>query len=166
MKKPYMKKSQFYMFAAVLLILAVFLIVMNKPYVNISRLEDLQAFLDNYVYEAHIVLNNAVFYNKNASEALMNATEEFIEYAEAKNLELGIATIFSMNGKVGIVNYINEPLLIKTSKGEEISLSKGQQGEVDFADAVEVDYLNESYYYYFTGQDAAELKTLFVKENA
>ena len=47
-----------------------------------NQLESFKNYRDNYLYESRVVINNAVYYNKNISPELKNFTVAFIDYAD------------------------------------------------------------------------------------
>ena len=71
-------KSQFYMFGAIVLVSLVFVIVSNNSVISMSSVQDTKNYLNNYKYEAKVVINNALYANKNVSYELRNYTESFI----------------------------------------------------------------------------------------
>ncbi len=156
------KKAQFYMFTAVILISYVFFIVANKSSISTSEVENLELYLDNYIHEATIVINNAVYYNNNISTALNNFTESYIAYTEDKNLDIGIVSLYSYNNQIIIANYLKEFIIID---GLAQALIPGNERAVNYNNTITIEYKNETYNYYFSNPDIIELKTLFVKEN-
>jgi hypothetical protein len=156
------KKSQFYVLTAVLLIIASFMIVANNNAIRVKTSDVSKGFLENYMYESTIVMNNAFYYNSNVSEALRNYTESFIDYAQKKNQKLGIAFLFSEDEQIHIVNYLKEPVLI-ISSGETINFEA--EKVFQYANEVELKYQNISYYFYFSEPNKKEFKAMLVKQN-
>ena len=93
-------KSQFYMFGAIVLVSLVFVIVSNNSVISMSSVQDTKNYLNNYKYEAKVVINNALYANKNVSYELRNYTESFITYGENKNLDFDIMYIYSNNNNL------------------------------------------------------------------
>ena len=153
------KRAQFYMFAAIILISFVFVIVSNNSNISKTNTKKYQTYLDNYKEEAIIVINNAVYENKNISYELRNYTEYFISYATGKDLDIGLTYLYSNNNYIYIVNYLNYPVLINPFG---INLEKNNEVKVNFNETIVVKYHNESYYFYFSRPDEIEFKTLFV----
>src|SRR3989344_5612716 len=108
------RKSQFYLFAAIVLIVSSFVIYSSSSTLSAREVDEFKTYLDNYLYEARVVMNNAIYNNLNVSTTLSNFTEHFISYARNKDLDIGIAFIYSENSKLHIVNYLNQPLLISS----------------------------------------------------
>jgi len=154
------KKSQFYIFAAVIFISAVFLIVMNSSSVTVTRLEGITDLRDNYIYEAKIVIDNSVYNNQDISDSLANYTEEYLNYADSRELNLGIVYLYQYNGRIYIVNYINEPINIPTI---DVTLQLEEEVATDYIEEIAVSYQNETYYYNFNRGPQIQFKTLFVK---
>ena len=151
-------KSQFYMFGAIVLVSLVFVIVSNNSVISMSSVQDTK----NYKYEAKVVINNALYANKNVSYELRNYTESFITYGENKNLDFDIMYIYSNNNNLYIVNYLNQSVLV-TSLG--LTVNKEQEVSTGFVNDLTVKYNNESYNFNFTSPDEVELKTLFVQND-
>ena len=156
------KKSQFYMFGAVILISYVFFIVANKSSISTSEVENLEIYLDNYVYEAKIVINNAIYSNENISQELNNYTESYITYAESKNIDVGIVSLYSNDNQIFVANYLKDSITVNTLTPV---LNKAEERVVNYNNTITIEYQNETYYYYFSDPEKIELKTLFIKEN-
>ena len=155
------KKAQYYMFASVILISYVFFIVANKSSIDTTEVENLEIYLDNYVYEAKIVINNAIYENKNISQELNNFTESYITYAESKNMDLGIVSLYSDNNQIFTANYLDDDITING-----LSLVEpNEESVVNYNNTITIEYLDETYYFYFSNPEKTELKTLFIKEN-
>ena len=157
--KRVQKKAQFYFFAALILIGFVFAIVSNKSNISKRNTRKYENYLENYEEEANIVINNAVYENKNISYELRNYTEYFISYTDSKSLDIGLAYLYSDDGYIYIVNYLNQPFLITPS---DITLQKNHETRVNFNETIILKYQNESYNFYFSRSDEIEFKTLFV----
>ena len=156
------KKTQFYMFAGVILISYVFFIVANKSSIDTSEVENLEIYLDNYVYEAKIVINNAIYDNKNISYELNNFTNSYITYAKSKNIGLGILSLYSNDNQIYIANYLNDFVMVN---GLTPVLNLAEERVISYNNTVTIEYQNETYYYSFSNPEEIELKTLFIKEN-
>ena len=149
------------MFASVILISYVFFIVANKSSIDTTEVENLEIYLDNYVYEAKIVINNAIYENKNISQELNNFTESYITYAESKNMDLGIVSLYSDNNQIFTANYLDDDITING-----LSLVEpNEESVVNYNNTITIEYLDETYYFYFSNPEKTELKTLFIKEN-
>lgn len=152
------KKSQFYFFAAVVLIGLVFLVISSQPSITSKNNQNLQNLFENYNYEANVIINNALYENKNISSELRNYTSRFISYAKNKDINLGILYLYSYQNNTYIVNYLKEPVLI-------ISLDLTIQNEQEIVtsyNTIQVVYSNETYTYRFT-PNQIKFKSLFVK---
>jgi len=150
------------MFAAILFISAVFVIVTNKSSISLRNFEKSDEYLDNYVYEAKMVMNNARYHDSDVQEALKNLTEAYMEYAESKNVDVGVLYIFTEDGRMYFGNYLKEPVLIKPSS---VTLQPEDELEIDFEESIDIEYGNETYNYEFSGPNQIEFKTLLVKKN-
>jgi len=158
-KQKLNNKAQFYFFAAIILISFVFAIASSNPKISKTNIENYQNYLDNYKQEAYIVINNAVYENKNISYELRNYTEYFISYADSKALDISLIYMYSNSGYIHIVNYLNQPVLINPSG---ITLQTNHETRVDFNESITLKYQNESYSFYFSRSDEIEFRTLIV----
>lgn len=156
------KKSQYYIFGGIILISAVFLIISSSSSISLSKQEDSEAILDNYIYEAKIVIDNSIMKNLNTSEALANYTEKFIEYGESRNLKLGIAYMFSEDGNIHIRNYLDGPVNIVS---EGVDIFPGEESVFRFSNDLQLKYRNDTYNYIFSHPDKTEFKTFLVKKD-
>ena len=150
------------MFAAVILISYVFFIVANKSSISTSDVENLEIYLDNYVYEAKIVINNAIYSNKNISQELNNYTESYITFAESKNIGVGIVSLYSNDNQIFVANYLKDSITVNTLTPV---LNKAEERVVNYNNTITIEYQNETYHYSFSNPEKIELKTLFIKEN-
>lgn len=150
-------KSQFYLFAAIILTSLVFLIVSNSKIVDSQNFKKSEDLFENYKYEATIVVNNAIYANKNITKELSNFTEHFIEFGDSRNIDIKILALYSYQDNIYIVNYLNQPVLISGSiVGEEESIAVSSS-EID------VNYNNETYSFTFD-LGKPEVKVLFIGE--
>ncbi|MBN2422197.1 hypothetical protein JXB41_03135 [Candidatus Woesearchaeota archaeon] len=101
------KRAQFYIFAAIILCSVVFVGTVNKITVE-EPSKKFQSFYENYLIESSEVINSAIYESRDISEQFKNFTLDFIEYADSKNVELGIlyVLIYPDNEAI-IVNYLN-----------------------------------------------------------
>ena len=150
------------MFAAVILISYVFFIVANKSSIDTSEIENLENYLDNYVYEAKIVINNAIYSNKNISYELNNLTKSYITFAESKNIDIGIVSLYSNDDQIFIANFLKDSIMVNALTPV---LNPTEKRVVSYNSTITIEYQNETYYYYFSNPEEIELKTLFIKEN-
>jgi len=158
-KQKLSNKGQFYFFAAIILISFVFGIASSKPKISKTNIENYENYLNNYKEEAYVVINNAVYENKNISYELRNYTEYFISYGDSKDLNIGLIYMFSNLGYIYIVNYLNQPVLINPSG---ITLQTNHETRVNFNESITLKYQNESYNFYFSRSDEIEFRTLIV----
>jgi hypothetical protein len=157
---PQSKKAQYYMFAAIIFIAAVFVISYSKSGISVKRNEMVNEIITNYVYEGTEVINNAMYHKNNVSEAMREYTENFIGYAESDIEKMGVVFMFSKEGKIYLNNYIDEEINIVG----ETNLAFGQERVMDFEDRIGIGYNNETYYYTFDSPEKTELKVLLVEK--
>ena len=148
------------MFAAIIFITTIFFMFTNKSGITISEIEASETYLDNYVYEAKTVINNARKYNLNVSYQLSELTEEFLSYSKDKGLNLGIIYLFSEDYKIHIVNYLNEPVSL-LDLGTELNPEK--EFITDYQSIILIRYKNETYDITFSHPEEIEFKTLLIQ---
>ena len=156
------RKSQFYLFGALLLISLVYAATSNKSEISTSKIDNSQEFFNNYIYEAKIIINNAIYSNKNISYELRNFTEYFISYGDYKDTSFGILYSYSFNNNLYIVNYLNQSILISTLG---ITIIPGQEIVTEFKNNIVLNYFDEKYYFNFSSPYDIELKTLWVQDD-
>jgi hypothetical protein len=152
------RKAQYYMFGAIIFMAGVFAIFYSKSGITVKRLDDIKDVWENYLYEGTNVLNSAVYYKANVSEAMRNYTESFIEYKASEIPGLGIVYMFSRENEIHVINYIPENIELEG----EGSLAYTQEKVMVFQETVGIKYSNETYSYYFDSPDKIELKVMLV----
>ena len=138
----------------------VFFIATNNTVIVFEEIEDFQTYLDNYIYEGRIVMNHAILNQKNISGELINYTDQYIEYAATKNIEVGIVFMYSYDSRLHIVNYLKDPILISPG---EISVDIEEE-YIRNATDIDINYRNTTYSFAFTPQEN-HFKALFIKQN-
>jgi len=107
------KKGQFYILTAIIFCSVMFLLLYNKE--PIPKLNpEFESLYNNYVYESPIVINNALYNNKNVTSQFRNFTSDFIGYAKEKNIDLGIFYVLKLDNYIEAVNYLKETANITT----------------------------------------------------
>jgi hypothetical protein len=152
------KKSQFYLFAAIILIGGYLAIVANKPTITLDNAPEFQIMRDNYLHEAKIIMNRAIYRNTNITQELVPFTEEFIKYAANKDIDIGVLILYSYDRRIFIVNYLNEPVIISGN----IPVNPHEEYSMGLSPEVSVAFHDEVYKYNF--DDTTEIRTLFVKQ--
>ena len=105
------KGGQYYVFAGLIFVFLAFSVV-NAGSRFLKKNIESQQYLDNYKSQANIIIDNAVYENKNISYELRNYTEEFINYGIQKNLDFKILYLYSHNHYIYIVNYVGETVTL------------------------------------------------------
>ena len=109
------KKGQYYLFAAMILIVSLFYIANNSSiHFDVSPYE---SFVLNYNDEAQSVMNTAILQNSNISNALQTYTELIIDFYEG---EIGIVFIYSYDGNIYIHNNMGETIVVNNIDVEDV----------------------------------------------
>ncbi len=108
------KKGQFYIITVLIASFAIYTLVhgANTLYEPIL-FSDFDTLSKNYMHEAPIVLNSAIYEGDyQVEDNLDRFTREYLGYAQQKNPTLGLFYVYSQAGsqKVTVANYMSNPL--------------------------------------------------------
>ena len=151
------KKAQYYTFAGVLLISMVFMITATQPSMTAESDGLIQGYIDNYMQEANIVIDNSIYERKNISIELQNFTEEFIRYAASKDIDLDIVSLYSYKDMIYIANHGSVEVIAQGN-----TLATGKEATVTYADEVTVSYDGTDYRFAF-GEGETRFRVLMVQ---
>ena len=150
------KKSQLFMFAALILIVMFITVFTGNSTIASHSTAGTKLVKENYVNEARTVIDRAIFENKNIASELLIFHNSFLEYSEDLGIEIETAIIYSHNHESHVVNYLKDPVLVNAlelAPLEAVSLSTSR---------VEIEYKGSSYTYEL--DDAPQLKVFFIKK--
>jgi len=141
------KKSQFYIFIALVLIALVlsgaqFLRVTERPSTTFKELHE------NYLREGAAAANRG---------QLQDFTERFVEYARTRDPEFGLMYIF-VDEDIKVYNGLKKSININTN----LSLMPDEAVTFDFVEDVAVFYEEEVYY--FNLSSTKQLQALFISD--
>jgi len=152
-----MRKGQYYMFAGILLISLTFGAFANKSKLAEPQNTDATNYLRNYKTEASVIINNAVYANKNVSYELRNFTEAFIEYGTTKDNNFEILYMYSEDDTIYITSYLTGTA---TLVDQTMDITPNSEVAIDYVSRLSVGYLGETYS--FTFNPGKEFRVLFV----
>ncbi|MBN1502983.1 hypothetical protein JW930_05555 [Candidatus Woesearchaeota archaeon] len=156
------KKSQFYLFAIVLLCSYLFMSLTGR--LTLRQVDrDFEDLYNNYIYEGIRVINSAEYHGVDVSERYDNFTLDFINYALQKNIDLGILYMIVIDNKIRIVNYLNEPVSLDYNIYPPI-LMQDEGALINRTDIIIVGIGDINYEYNITPEYQTQLKVLFRKE--
>ena len=147
------------MFAAIILISFVFAIVSNKSKFNSTKTKNIKTYLANYKHEAKIIIDNAVYENKNISYELRNFTEKYIVYGESKNIDIDILYLYTHENYLYIVNYMPQSIKLVST---DINVETFHEFRTNYTEEINVKYRNETFTFEFNDPIEIEFKTLFI----
>ena len=103
------KRAQFYILAAILLVGYVMTIAPAaiKPKKPISTFKSLH---QNYMDESAKAINNAVYYDSNVSELLMNFSDSFSAYAKTRDPNFRLVYALLYRDRIYMKNYLDETI--------------------------------------------------------
>ncbi len=108
------KKGQFYILTAIIFCSVMFVLLYSRqPAQEVNS--EFSLLYNNYIYEAPIAINNALYENKDISSNFENFTLNFISFAKEKNIDFKVFYILIHDGKTELVNYLNAPVNITSS---------------------------------------------------
>ncbi len=127
-KQKINKKSQFYLFTAIILCTYLFALVSATA----QKMEESDKFgiiKENFVKESSFAINSALYNNSNISQRFEQFSLDFIDYAKTKGIDLELLYCL-VQDKIEINNYLNTVVKINNhllNKGEKLVLNKTDQ---------------------------------------
>ena len=146
------RKGQFYIFMALLLCSLVF--TMFPSSLNtVIPIYLFQSTTQNYIKEAPKVVNAAVFQKDDLFQVFEEYTQEFIGYADTKNLDFEVAYIIINKTNIKIVNYLSAPINVLIGSDDwniedESFIIVNRDDE-----ELEVEFAGKKYHYQITKED-------------
>ncbi len=155
------KKGQFYVLTAVIICSVLFMLLYGRePMQKINT--EFRSLYNNYIYESPIVINNAIYHNKNLSNQFKNFTASFIRYAKEKNINLGVFYMLKVDDDIEAANYLNDEINISTIN--EILMSNNHiRFKIENYNNMTIYFKNVTYLYNIT-EDKVQFKVLFIKQ--
>ena len=152
------KKGQFYLLTAIIFCSVMFVLLYYKqplPEVN----PEFEALYNNYIYEAPIAINNAVYENKNISKNFDNFTINFMKFAKENNIDFRVFYVLVYEDNIEVVNYLNQKVNITNNN---LLLNSSQKRVLDKLNNLTIEYEGTTYIYNITEEDI-QFKILAVK---
>lgn len=153
------KKGQFYILTAIIFCSVMFTLLYNRqpiPKVN----PEFENLYNNYIHEAPIVINNALYENKNLSSSFQNYTSNFMAFAKEKNINFKVFYVLVYDNKIELVNYLNAPINIESGN---ILLNISQKRVIEKIQNLTVDYQGTIYNYNISDENV-QFKFLVIKQ--
>ena len=106
------KRGQIFIVGAIVLCLAIFVLVakVNKIERKII-VKEFPYLAENYYRESVKVVNQAILQGKDPEKALSNFTEDFVEYAQTIDPNLGLVYVYWNGSEAIVVNYLLDEAL-------------------------------------------------------
>lgn len=150
------KKSQFYIFTAI--ILSTYLFALASAV--IQKKEETSKFeiiKDNFAQESSFAVNSAVYNQDDISQQFKQFTINFIDYAKTKGNDLEVLYLL-VQDDIEINNYLNSEVKISNK-----SLNRGETEIFDKTDQITVEAYNNQYVFAIS-DEPLQLKALLRAE--
>ncbi|MFH0875059.1 MAG: hypothetical protein V1859_03915 [archaeon] len=164
------KKSQFYIFAAVIFCSLFYLGTLNKLSVSDSMQNTEKLYL-NYVTEGLNTLNSGLFNQQELSVIFRNYTDSFLDHSRAKGIRPGIIYFIILPDNSTIAsNRMSSDATVITGVDDDPGTKRifSLPGKIEKIINIGTNFtveLNESKYYFnVSSGETVELKVLFTKK--
>lgn len=107
------KKGQFYIFAAILLV--VYAMTLALPGTSKQAQSSFERLHENYIFEAPKVVNSAIYNRTNPTARLANFSEEYSQYARSIDPSFQFVYAFAYEGNTFIGSKFREEINISTN---------------------------------------------------
>lgn len=151
------KRGQFYILTALLLIIPTYTLI-SQNYIPIKKITNLDILSQNYVEEGKNTINNAIYSDQNVFLELDSYTQEFITYANTKNVDLQILYIIKYDEKIKVVNYLKKESNIMPG---DINLQKSESSIINNTNQIIITYNNIEYTYNISTENV-DFKALII----
>lgn len=152
------KKGQFYLLTAIIFCSVMFMLLYNRqpiPKVN----PEFGKLYNNYIYEAPVAINNAIYENKNLSKNFDNFTINFMTFAKERNIDFRVFYVLVYDDKLEVVNYLKHAVNITNNN---LLLNSSQKRVLDKLNNLTIEYGGTIYIYNITEEDI-QFKVLIIK---
>ena len=154
----YSKKGQFYIFTALILSVASFVLIQSGSF-NADSRDDFDILVDNYVHEGKNIINNALYEDKEVFLELQRYTDSFGDFANSKNINLNILFMYIHNDKVNIKNQLGKSVVVYSKNSTINNYGTETFNQTDW---IVIEFNSESYN--FTTDKSIDFKVLAIKE--
>ncbi len=136
-----MKKGQFYILAAVILLAITFTVfaLSSKSNVFTKNEDTFEELHENYVREVSEVINNMI-YEKNQADLeeidldkLEDFTSQFMNYAKTRSPSFSLVYMFSYHEDVRVANHFDETIVVSVS-GVNSTVEAGELVDLETSD--------------------------------
>ena len=152
------KKSQFYIFTAVMLCTYLFALA-SAISQKVEESNKFEIIKENFAKESPIVINSATYNKLDVSEQFRQFTQDFINYAKTKGSDLEILYLL-VKDNIEINNYLNTEVKINNN-----SLNRGENLIVNKTDQVTVEAYNNDYNFDISNEPLQLKALLRAREN-
>ena len=97
------KKGQFYIFIAILLITYALNIARPIPLAQ-EPIDVFKELYNNFLTESTVVVNNALYENKNVSESFISFSNEYSDYARSRSSQFGFIYVLKDGDEIVVGN--------------------------------------------------------------
>jgi len=150
------KKSQFYLFTAIILCASLFAIASALSQ-KTKETDNFETIKDNFEKESSFVVNSAIYDQTDVSQRFNEFTEEFIDYAETKGNNLEILYLL-VRDDIEINNYLNSEIRVGNK-----SLNRGEKDTIEMTGEVIIEAY-DNYYVFSINNEHLQIKSLLRAE--
>lgn len=151
------KRGQFFILIAILLTAFAATIPQNLPTgaAPVSTFEELH---DNYVKDAKITINNAVYTDQNISQAMKDFTTNYMLYARTRDARFEVLYLVKENSTIYIDNRITQSVIV-----EGTELTHGSKRTISTQNPVDIK-VGSTTYSLEINDEPIQFKAIFRKE--
>lgn len=157
------KKSQFFIFAAIIII-SLTLMLFSDTFIPKAKRDNFKEMSDNYASEAPYAINSAITQNKDPVVSLDDFTKKFIEYAKYQNVDFKVLYIIKAKDFLTVSNRLSEDVIFYNQQfpvGRTVAINTYLNQNAT-NDAV-INYKQKNYSFTFSGIEDYQSKFIIVK---
>lgn len=143
------KKGQFYLITALILLVPTYSLLISQQSFTKEKTTNFDLISKNYISESRIIINNALYNNKNIYGELELFTDKFKEYSNTKNIDLKILYIIKNGDFYRISNHLKKDIDILNFN---ITLKSDETISLNITDEVIIKYEETDYVYKFSNK--------------
>lgn len=159
------KKSQFFIFASVILIAMTMALFADNSRVN-KKSDNFKEISDNYANEAPYVINSALSQGKDVTVQMEDFTERFMEYAKYQRVDFKVLYLLKAQDEILVSNRLPGNITFFNSINATGDIVEtGEISKEDLSNEVIINYKQKNYTFSFGGIEDYSVKFIIVKSN-
>ena len=157
MDKPKNKLGQFYIITALMLIIPTYALIISQNNNVKERTTNFDILYENYINEAEITINNALYNQENVYSEMEDFTTDFIDYSKTKNIDLKLVYMIKKEDEIKVANYLKTEVKINN-----LTLKNKETMIINSTNEITLNYEETEYDYIFSNK-SIEFKALLVR---